>query len=63
VRTERWKYVHYLDPRSNGESLFDLAADPLELDDLAAVGHHREVLERLRSRWQQLRASEGAGFG
>ena len=63
VRTERWKYVHYLDPRSNGESLFDLAADPLELDDLAAVGHHREVRERLRSRWQQLRASEGAGFG
>lgn len=32
VRTERWKYVRY---RSDGEELYDLAADPGELRNLA----------------------------
>lgn len=59
VRTDRWKYVRYLDPASNAESLFDLAADPLELDDLAGAPLHQDVLERLRARWGQLRTQVG----
>lgn len=60
VRGERWKYVHYLDPRSRRESLFDLASDPLELDDLAGQLEHRATLEALRARWQQLRRQASA---
>jgi arylsulfatase A-like enzyme len=56
VRGERWKYVRYLDPASSAESLFDLATDPLELDDLAGRLEHRDELERMRARWQALRA-------
>lgn len=33
VRWDRWKYVHYV---GHAPQLFDLAADPHELDDLAA---------------------------
>ena len=48
VRTERWKYVHWLGMRPQ---LFDLAADPLELRDLGDMpGHDRcktEMRERL----------------
>lgn len=55
VRSQRWKYIHYLDPASNRESLFDLAADPLELDDLAGDPRHQDSLERMRRRWRELR--------
>jgi len=43
VRTERWKYVRY---RSDGEELYDLAADPGELRNLA--GDPGGAAERMR---------------
>jgi len=55
VRGEDVKYVRYRDLQPNAESLFDLANDPLELEDLAGDPRHRETLERLRARWRELR--------
>ncbi len=47
VREGRWKYIHKLDP-----ALYDVAADPGELRNLAA--EHPEIVERLRQRLHQL---------
>ncbi len=47
VRTPRWHYVAYRDPR-RGEELYDLAADPGEQSDVARS--HPEVLRELRGR-------------
>ena len=50
VRTERWKYVRYLDTNPNYEQLFDLGSDPDELSNLAGDPAHEAVLNRLRER-------------
>ena len=50
VRTERWKYVRYLDTDPNCEQLFDLGSDPDELSNLAGDPAHEAVLNRLRER-------------
>jgi arylsulfatase A-like enzyme len=55
VRTDRWKYVRFLDPEIEGEALYDLDSDPLETENLAERPEHREQLETLRRRWQQYR--------
>lgn len=52
IRTERWKLIHYshLDRRQ----LFDLAADPDELNDLAGRPEHQETqadLQRKLDAW------------
>jgi len=60
IRSDRWKYIRYLDPASDRESLFDLANDPLELDDRAADPRQRETLDRLRGRWRELRRAVAA---
>ena len=48
VRTERWKYVHWTDGLR--PMLFDLAADPDELDDLGADPAMAEVCRAMRER-------------
>jgi len=55
VRTERWKYVRYLDTNPHTEQLFDLQSDPDELDDLAGDPRHQEVLDHLRARYEHYR--------
>jgi arylsulfatase A-like enzyme len=55
VRTQDWKYVRYLDARSNREALYDLRADPRERRDVIGMPAHREVAGRLRERWRDLR--------
>ena len=55
VRTERWKYIRYLDMTPHVEELYDLQADPQELRNLAADPECRDVLEDLRKRYQQYR--------
>ena len=49
-RTDRFKYVRYLDQPEDSEFLHDLEADPDELVNLATNPDHAEVLERLRKR-------------
>lgn len=55
VRSERWKYIRWLDPKPNVEELFDLENDPDELKNLVADPAHRTTLEDLRSRYQHWR--------
>jgi choline-sulfatase len=53
ARTARWKYVRYV---SYGEELYDLAADPGELRNLAAEPHaaaERRRLARELDRWMK----------
>jgi arylsulfatase A-like enzyme len=52
VRTQRWKYVRYLDSDPLVEQLFDVKEDPHEQHDLAADPAHRDTLERLRAKWR-----------
>ncbi len=51
--------MHYLDERSNRESLFDLRNDPHEMRDLSGRPEDRETLERMRARWRHYRTSLG----
>ena len=48
LRSGRWKLVHY---QGHRPQLFDLAADPGEIDDLAAS--HPEKLAELRVLWDR----------
>ena len=57
VRTDRWKYIRYIEPNPPVEQLFDLEADPLEEKDLAADPAHAETLSAFRLRCEGYRAS------
>jgi arylsulfatase A-like enzyme len=58
VRTERWKYIRYVDEDPAIEELYDLGQDPQELDNLAGRKEWEPVLEKLRRSWSEWR--EGA---
>ena len=47
VRTKRWKYVYYPDGWSE---LFDLEADPSELNNLSSSSRHRSIIQEMQSR-------------
>ncbi len=61
VRSERWKYVRYPEMTPVHEQLFDLANDPLEVNDLARNPQYQEVLSSLRQRCAELRREAGHG--
>jgi N-acetylglucosamine-6-sulfatase len=50
IRTERYKYIHWVNRARNGEldELYDLDADPYELKNLAASAKHAEIKGKLR---------------
>lgn len=55
VRTERWKYVRYIDVEPPHEELYDLEADPQELRNLAGVSGYGPVLTEQRRSWEEWR--------
>lgn len=57
IRTERWKYIRYIEPAPPLEQLFDLTADPGEENDLAADASHSQTLSELRGRCDAYRVS------
>ena len=58
VRTRRWKYIEYPEHPKVVE-LYDLAADPHELDNLAAAPAHAATLQRLRAELARLKQQTG----
>ena len=59
VRTERWKYVHYPELTDDFDELYDLEADPYELQNLIADPEHAATLGELQSALQQQLADTG----
>jgi arylsulfatase A-like enzyme len=57
VRGRRWKYMRYVDQRPVHEALYDLASDPGEGQNLAAMPEHAEILRSLRARYFELQAA------
>ena len=61
IREGKYKYVRYLRP-GEIEEVYDLAADPEELTNLAVKQDHAELLARLRKvAIEELRRTQ-AGF-
>lgn len=54
VRTTEWKYIRYTGSEPPVESLFHLAADPGEQQDLAGDPAQADRLRELRGRWEEL---------
>ena len=54
VRTERWKYIRYIEYDPPYEQLFDLKNDPGEEHNLAEAAAHKEALGEMRTRWERL---------
>ncbi|MBI3679816.1 MAG: sulfatase [Acidobacteria bacterium] len=54
IRTPEWKLIHYIQQPEAWE-MFHLPSDPEEHKNLAGSGAHREQLEKLRRRLDQLR--------
>jgi arylsulfatase A-like enzyme len=62
VRTQRYKYTRYFEASPVLEELFDLEADPLETVNLVNSPPHRETLQQLRRRTDDLRDAYGGEF-
>jgi arylsulfatase A-like enzyme len=60
VRTPTHSYTRYIDPQPHLEQLFDLEADPDQLNNLAELEEHQALLLALRQRCDQLREEVGA---
>lgn len=58
VRTERYKYIHYLELPGMDE-LYDLQADPFELDNIIDSEHGRAVLPTLQAELARLQEATG----
>lgn len=55
VRTQRWKYIRYIDTDPLYEELYDLRNDPLEENNLVSGVEHHDVVEKMRQKWHQWR--------
>lgn len=58
VRTDRYKYIQYLELPGMDE-LYDLEADPFELDNLIGTGRGQELLPGLQAELNRLSARDG----
>jgi arylsulfatase len=57
VRTQRWKYIRWIEPNPLVEELYDLESDPLEEHNLIADVKHADILKELREKWAKYRES------
>ena len=57
IRTDRWKLIFY--PHLDRYQLFDLKADPHELNDLSTDTAYADHLDRLRKTMEQWFRSRG----
>lgn len=55
VRTQRWKYIRWMEPNPLVEELYDLETDPLEEHNLIADAKHAATLKELREKWAKYR--------
>jgi N-acetylglucosamine-6-sulfatase len=58
VRTERYKYIHYLELPGSDE-LYDLQSDPFEMDNRIGTEAGRRVLPDLQAELQKLQGETG----
>jgi len=54
IRTQRWTYIRWIDPKPAVEELYDLVNDPLQEKNLALDPAHAATLADLRARWEKL---------
>jgi arylsulfatase A-like enzyme len=54
IRTERWKYIRYVNESPVVEEMFDLKRDPSERRNLAGEVNHLTMLTQLRERWRTM---------
>ncbi|MFC3880305.1 sulfatase [Algoriphagus namhaensis] len=52
IRTEKWKYFRYINDPSH-EELYDLLADPLEMNNLATDPAYKKQLKSLRKKFEK----------
>ncbi len=58
VRTRNWKYIHYWE-KPEAQELFDLDADPGEMNNLAGDPRHQAKLAELKAELDRLRTETG----
>jgi arylsulfatase A-like enzyme len=51
IRTKEWKYIRYVNVEPVVEEMYNLSADPLELNNLINNDDHRKTREHLRQRF------------
>lgn len=57
VRGKNWKYIRYIKTNPVQEELFYIKSDPNEEQNLAYVKRHKNMLEKMRERCDELRES------
>lgn len=57
VRTERYKYIRYIDVEPPYEELYDLENDPDEAVNLVDSPDHQDVLLQMRAKWESWRTA------
>ena len=57
VRTERCKYIRWIEPNPITEEFYDLQSDPLEEHNLIADKNHAEIVAGFRAKWQAYQES------
>jgi arylsulfatase A-like enzyme len=62
VRTKRWKYITYPLDSSFTVELYDLQADPEELNNLIGDAKHAETLNQLKAELEKLKQQTGFRF-